>query len=73
MTALEAGAHFSPTLTLQVPPQDFPMPNSKEYILRNIVKSPSPHASPSPQRMFAVITGNEFRLAAAFSRDPNTH
>ncbi|XP_065051656.1 rab3 GTPase-activating protein catalytic subunit-like [Rhopilema esculentum] len=47
----------------------FPAPAGREYILRTTVRKPRDSSRPSPQRMFAVITPDEFRLAGAFTRD----
>lgn len=46
-----------------------PEPTAKEFIFRSTVPRPNPHSKPTPQRLYCVITGNEFRLAGAFSED----
>ena len=47
----------------------FPAPAGREYILRTTVNLPRESSRPSPQRLFTVITPEEFRLAGAFTRD----
>ncbi|XP_015786342.1 rab3 GTPase-activating protein catalytic subunit [Tetranychus urticae] len=46
-----------------------PKPIAKEYILRSTCPRPSITSKPLPQRMFALITPNEFRVSGAFSQD----
>ncbi|XP_031567041.1 rab3 GTPase-activating protein catalytic subunit-like [Actinia tenebrosa] len=58
----------------QTPPsspaqQDFPRPAGREYILRTTVQRPSRSSRPSPQRIYCVLAGDEFRLAGAFTED----
>ena len=48
-----------------------PEPSGKEFILRTVVPRPAPYSTPTPQRMFAVLTREQFRLAGAFSVDTN--
>ena len=47
----------------------FPSPESKEFILRTVASRPFCYSAPCPQRMYAMIRENEFRLAGAFSID----
>uniref|UniRef100_A0A8C0HB37 Rab3 GTPase-activating protein catalytic subunit n=1 Tax=Chelonoidis abingdonii TaxID=106734 RepID=A0A8C0HB37_CHEAB len=48
---------------------DFPPPAGRELILRITVPRPAPYSKPLPQRMYSVITKEDFRLAGAFSAD----
>ena len=48
-----------------------PEPSGKEFILRTVVPRPAPYSAPTPQRMFAVLTREQFRLAGAFTVDTN--
>ncbi|XP_074856938.1 rab3 GTPase-activating protein catalytic subunit isoform X2 [Carettochelys insculpta] len=48
---------------------DFPSPAGRELILRITVPRPAPYSKPLPQRMYSVITKEDFRLAGAFSAD----
>ena len=48
-----------------------PEASGKEFILRTVVPRPAPYSVPTPQRMFAVLTREQFRLAGAFSVDTN--
>ena len=50
-------------------PQDFPSPTGREYILRTTIPKPRPSSRPCPQRMYCVLTNDEFRLAGAFTDD----
>ncbi|XP_067019940.1 rab3 GTPase-activating protein catalytic subunit-like isoform X1 [Acropora muricata] len=50
-------------------PQDFPSPTGREYILRTTIPRPRPSSRPCPQRMYCVLTNDEFRLAGAFTDD----
>jgi Rab3 GTPase-activating protein catalytic subunit len=52
---------------------EFPLPVGREYLLRCIVKCPTTDSTPTPQRMFAVITEDQFRIAGAFSTDSNAY
>lgn len=47
---------------------EFPPPSGKEFILRTSMPRP-PGCTVTPQRMYCVITREEFRLAGAFSED----
>ena len=47
----------------------FPQPSGKEFILRTVLPRPTHYSNHTPQRMFCVLTGAEFRLAGAFSQD----
>ncbi|XP_035231444.1 rab3 GTPase-activating protein catalytic subunit-like isoform X2 [Stegodyphus dumicola] len=47
---------------------EFPAPSGKEFILRTSMCRP-PGCTVTPQRMYCVITREEFRLAGAFSED----
>ncbi|XP_077502332.1 RAB3 GTPase activating protein subunit 1 [Amblyomma americanum] len=47
----------------------FPSPVAREYILRTRHSRPTPASRPTPQRMFCVMAGNDFRLAGAFTHD----
>lgn len=51
------------------PAQDFPPPTGREYILRTTIPRPRPSSRPCPQRMYCVLTNDEFRLAGAFTND----
>lgn len=51
----------------QVP--SFPSPIKREYILRCTVPNPAPYSTPTPQRMYATLSSNEYRLAGAFTQD----
>jgi len=46
-----------------------PTPMAKEYILKTNCSRPSVYSKQLPQRMFALITLNEFRVSGAFSQD----
>ncbi|POI34852.1 hypothetical protein CIB84_001395 [Bambusicola thoracicus] len=48
---------------------DFPPPTGREIILRTTVPRPAPYSKPLPQRMYSVLTKEDFRLAGAFSAD----
>ncbi|XP_039198299.1 rab3 GTPase-activating protein catalytic subunit isoform X2 [Crotalus tigris] len=48
---------------------DFPPPAGREVILRATVPRPAPYSKPLPQRMYSVLTKDDFRLAGAFSSD----
>jgi len=48
---------------------DFPTPAGKEYILRVTVPRPAPWSRPTPQRMFATVVPDDFRLAGVFTQD----
>ncbi|XP_065607464.1 rab3 GTPase-activating protein catalytic subunit isoform X2 [Cyrtonyx montezumae] len=48
---------------------DFPPPTGREIILRTAVPSPAPYSKALPQRMYSVLTKEDFRLAGAFSAD----
>lgn len=47
----------------------FPSPVGREYILRARYSRPTPAARNTPQRMYCVMAGNDFRLAGAFTHD----
>jgi Rab3 GTPase-activating protein catalytic subunit len=47
----------------------FKKPYKREYILRCSVPRPAPYSSKSPQRMYCLLTNNEFRIAGAFTED----
>ncbi|XP_061782570.1 rab3 GTPase-activating protein catalytic subunit [Nerophis lumbriciformis] len=49
--------------------QDFPSPAGREILLRTCVPRPAPYSKPLPQRLFCVLTMEEFRLVGAFSSD----
>ncbi|XP_061923521.1 rab3 GTPase-activating protein catalytic subunit [Entelurus aequoreus] len=49
--------------------QDFPSPAGREILLRTCVPRPAPYSKPLPQRLFCVLTTEEFRLVGAFSSD----
>ncbi|PFX20709.1 Rab3 GTPase-activating protein catalytic subunit [Stylophora pistillata] len=51
------------------PAQDFPPPTGREYILRTTIPRPRPSSRPCPQRMYCVLTNDDFRLAGAFTDD----
>ena len=44
-------------------------PIKREYILRASAPRPAPYSRQSPQRMYCLMTSNEFRLAGAFTED----
>ncbi|XP_010212834.1 PREDICTED: rab3 GTPase-activating protein catalytic subunit [Tinamus guttatus] len=48
---------------------DFPPPTGREVILRATVPRPAPYSKALPQRMYSVLTREDFRLAGAFSAD----
>ncbi|KAG8432237.1 hypothetical protein GDO86_016757 [Hymenochirus boettgeri] len=48
---------------------DFPPPAGREVILRINVSRPAPYSKLLPQRMYSVLTKDDFRLAGAFSSD----
>ncbi|XP_012323877.1 rab3 GTPase-activating protein catalytic subunit isoform X1 [Aotus nancymaae] len=48
---------------------DFPPAAGREFILRTTVPRPAPYSKALPQRMYSVLTKEEFRLAGAFSSD----
>ncbi|KAM4626858.1 rab3 GTPase-activating protein catalytic subunit, partial [Discoglossus pictus] len=48
---------------------DFPPPAGREVILRINVPRPAPYSKTLPQRMYSVLTKDDFRLAGAFSSD----
>lgn len=51
------------------PFQDFPPPTGREYILRTTIPRPRPSSRACPQRMYCVLTNDDFRLAGAFTDD----
>ncbi|XP_041431611.1 rab3 GTPase-activating protein catalytic subunit isoform X1 [Xenopus laevis] len=48
---------------------DFPSPAGRELILRTSVPRPAPYSKVLPQRMYSVLTKEDFRLTGAFSSD----
>ncbi|XP_018417310.1 PREDICTED: rab3 GTPase-activating protein catalytic subunit isoform X2 [Nanorana parkeri] len=48
---------------------DFPPPAGREIILRDTIPRPAPYSKALPQRMYSVLTKDDFRLAGAFSSD----
>jgi len=44
-------------------------PYKREYILRSSVSRPAPFSRQSPQRMYVLLSRDEFRLAGAFTED----
>ncbi|NWU78467.1 RB3GP protein, partial [Onychorhynchus coronatus] len=48
---------------------EFPPPTGREVILRSAVPRPAPYSKALPQRMYSVLTREDFRLAGAFSAD----
>ncbi|RMC18799.1 hypothetical protein DUI87_04695 [Hirundo rustica rustica] len=48
---------------------EFPPPAGREVILRSSVPRPAPYSKALPQRMYSVLTREDFRLAGAFSAD----
>jgi hypothetical protein len=44
-------------------------PYKREYILRSNVSRPAPFSRQSPQRMYVLLSKDEFRLAGAFTED----
>ncbi|XP_077584476.1 rab3 GTPase-activating protein catalytic subunit [Stigmatopora nigra] len=48
---------------------DFPLPAGREILLRTCVPRPAPYSKALPQRLFCVLTRDEFRLVGAFSSD----
>ncbi|CAN2390051.1 Rab3 GTPase-activating protein catalytic subunit [Pristimantis euphronides] len=48
---------------------DFPSPAGREVILRTTVPRPAPYSKALPQRMYSVLTKEDFRLAGAFTSD----
>ncbi|XP_061697814.1 rab3 GTPase-activating protein catalytic subunit isoform X1 [Syngnathoides biaculeatus] len=49
--------------------QDFPSPAGREILLRTCIPRPAPYSKALPQRLFCVLTRDEFRLVGAFSSD----
>ena len=49
----------------------FPHASGREYILRTTLPIPSGSSRLCPQRLFTVITPEEFRMAGSFTRDTN--
>jgi Rab3 GTPase-activating protein catalytic subunit len=47
----------------------FPAAAGREFILRTIASYPGKNSRQCPQRMYCVLAGDEFRLAAAFTSD----
>ncbi|KAM7283665.1 hypothetical protein ISCGN_000772 [Ixodes scapularis] len=47
----------------------FASPAGREYILRARCACPTPAARATPQRLYCVVAGNDFRLAGAFTHD----
>ena len=47
----------------------FSAPAGREFILRTIANYPGKNSRECPQRMYCVLAGDEFRLAAAFTSD----
>ncbi|XP_076304307.1 RAB3 GTPase activating protein subunit 1 isoform X2 [Tachypleus tridentatus] len=48
---------------------EFPPPVGREFILRTKTPRPASYSSYSPQRMYCVLSPNDFRLGGAFSED----
>ncbi|NXK31671.1 RB3GP protein, partial [Piprites chloris] len=48
---------------------EFPPPTGREVILRSALPRPAPYSKALPQRMYSVLTREDFRLAGAFSAD----
>ncbi|XP_077392418.1 rab3 GTPase-activating protein catalytic subunit isoform X1 [Festucalex cinctus] len=48
---------------------NFPSPAGREILLRTCVPRPAPYSKALPQRLFCVLTRDEFRLVGAFSSD----
>ena len=44
-------------------------PYKREYILRSSVSRPAPFSRQSPQRMYVLLSRDEFRIAGAFTED----
>ncbi|XP_004375144.1 rab3 GTPase-activating protein catalytic subunit isoform X1 [Trichechus manatus latirostris] len=59
----------SPEERRQNSSSDFPPPAGRELILRTTVPRPAPYSKALPQRMYSVLTKEDFRLAGAFSSD----
>nr|XP_015213851.1 PREDICTED: rab3 GTPase-activating protein catalytic subunit isoform X3 [Lepisosteus oculatus] len=51
------------------PCPDFPPPAGRELVLRALAPRPAPYSRALPQRLFCVLTREDFRLAGAFSSD----
>ncbi|KAM9802168.1 rab3 GTPase-activating protein catalytic subunit isoform X5 [Syngnathus typhle] len=49
--------------------RDFPSPAGREILLRTCIPRPAPYSKALPQRLFCVLTREEFRLVGAFSSD----
>ena len=47
----------------------FPVAEWKEFILRTYANRPYSYSASCPQRMYAKVRDNEFRIAGAFSID----
>ena len=48
---------------------ELPEPTGREFILRAMIRHPSDFSQKLPQRLYAVMMRNEFRLASAISSD----
>ena len=48
---------------------DMGKPVGREYLLRTTASIPSPNSRPLPQRLFAVLQRNNFRMCGAFTED----
>lgn len=44
-------------------------PIKREYILRTSASRPAPYSRQSPQRMYCLLSSNEFRISGAWSED----
>ena len=49
----------------------FPQASGREYILRTSLPLPNDSSRCCPQRLFTVITPEEFRMAGSFTKDTN--
>lgn len=49
--------------------KQFPSPEQREFLLRCCLPRPAPYSASVPQRMYACLLPNDFRLAGAFSQD----
>nr|CAD7259140.1 unnamed protein product [Timema shepardi] len=51
------------------PSAQFPQPSQREFVMRVIASRPAPSSTPTPQKVYALLRREEFRLAGCFSHD----
>ena len=59
------------SVLLQQSRKGLPPEAGKEFLLWTIAPNPAEYSIPCPQRLFCVLTPDEFRLAGAFTSDTN--